>query len=45
MSQTTLCRNFGGKGGGGGGGGGRNFEGGVLAGHDGITIAIKFSVH
>ena len=35
MSQTTLCRNFGGKE---GGGGGRTFEGGVLAGHYGIKI-------
>ena len=30
MSQTILCRNFGGK-----KGGGRTFEGGVIAGHYG----------
>ena len=32
MSQTTLCRNFGGK------EGGPTFEGGVLAGHYSIII-------
>ena len=34
MSQTTLWRNFGGK-----EGGGRTFEGGILAGHYGITLS------
>jgi len=35
MSQTTLCRNFGGK-----EWGGATFEGGVLAGHYGIYFVI-----
>ena len=35
MSQTTLCRNFGGK------QGGHTFEGGVLAGHYG-TMWVLF---
>ena len=38
MSQTTLCRNFGGK-----EGGGRTFEGGVLAGHYGTNSRFNFT--
>ena len=42
MSQTTLCRNFGGK-----EGGGRTFEGGVLAGHYGICseVFLKYCIY
>ena len=36
-SQTTLCRNFGGK------GGGPTFEGGVLAGHYDNTYSIMIN--